>query len=138
MNGGRTRGTDRLISSLRHRSELDGDMRRISSEAGLPTAMGLEQYRKGNYASAFTMLASARDALPMIGGSHAQRDVFERITIDAAIRAGLSEDAERILAERTRKRGALDHFAEQRLEICERMHRASRVMQDERLRATPI
>ena len=71
-------------------------------------------------------------------GSHAQRDVFDRITIDAAIRAGLAEDAETLLKDRTRKRGALDRFAEQRFDLCERMQRASRVMQDERLRATPV
>lgn len=138
LNGGRSMGTERLLQNLDHRAELDGDLRRISSEAGLPAALGLEQYRKGNYASAFTMLSSARDAMPTIGGSHAQRDVFERITIDAAIRAGLAEDAEILLKDRTRKRGALDRFAEQRFDLCERMQRASRVMQDERLRATPV
>ncbi len=137
LSGGRRMGTERLITDLRRRTKEEGDLQRISAEAGLPAAMGLEQYRKGNYASAFTMLSSAREAMPTIGGSHAQRDVFERMTIDAAIRAGLAEDAEKLLKDRTSKRGGLDRFAEQRLEVCDRMQRASLVMQNERLRATP-
>ncbi|QDG74619.1 tetratricopeptide repeat protein [Labrenzia sp. PHM005] len=135
LNGGRRMGADRLLTGLKTRAKLETDIGHISAEAGLPTGLGLEQYRKGNYASAFTLLTSARSNLPMIGGSHAQRDVFERITIDAALRAGLSIEAETLIKDRSRKRGALDRFAEQRLETCEKMRRAEQVMQDERLRA---
>ncbi len=39
------------------------------------------------------------------GGSHAQRDVFERLTIDAGLRAGCLSDAEAMLADRTARRG---------------------------------
>lgn len=138
LNGGRRDGTDRLIADLRRRAAAEGDLQKISMATGLPAALGLEEYRKKNYASAFTLLASARNGLPMIGGSHAQRDVFERITIDAAIRAGLPEDAEVILNDRTSKRGGPDRFAERRLEVCERMQHASSIMQDERLRATSV
>ena len=135
LNGGRRMGADRLLSGLKDRASMETDIGHISSEAGLPTGLGLEQYRKGNYASAFSLLTSARDNLPIIGGSHAQRDVFERITIDAALRAGLSVEAENLLKDRQRKRGALDRFAEQRLEVCDKMQRAEKVMGDENLRA---
>ncbi|WP_289035511.1 tetratricopeptide repeat protein [uncultured Roseibium sp.] len=135
LNGGRRMGAERLLGDLQSRSRQTGDIARISAKAGVPVGLGLEQYRKGNYASAFHMLSSARDELPTIGGSHAQRDVFERITIDAALRAGFAEDAERVLKDRTRKRGAVDHFAEQRFETCEKMRSASKIMLDERLRA---
>lgn len=136
LNGGRRMGADRLLTGLRLRAQSETDLGHVASEAGLPTGLGLEQYRKGNYASAFTLLASARNNLHTIGGSHAQRDVFERITIDAALRAGFSPEAENLLKSRARKRGALDRFAEQRLEICNKMHRAQRVMEDKKLRAT--
>ncbi|MEP2705652.1 MAG: tetratricopeptide repeat protein [Roseibium sp.] len=135
LNGGRRMGADRLLNGLKDRAKMETDIGRISSEAGLPTGLGLEQYRKGNYASAFSLLTSARDNLPIIGGSHAQRDVFERITIDAALRAGLSGEAENLINDRRRKRGALDRFAEQRLEVCDKMQRAEKVMEDENLRA---
>jgi len=135
LNGGRRMGADRLLTGLKERAQHETDIGRISAEAGLPTGLGLEQYRKGNYASAFSLLTSARDNLYSIGGSHAQRDVFERITIDAALRAGFSTEAETIIKSRTNKRGALDRFAEQRLEICGKMQRAEQVMEDEKLRA---
>jgi len=138
LNGGRRMGAERLITGLKARSRGTGDLARISSDAGLPTALGLEQYRKGNYCSAFQLLTSARGDLQMIGGSHAQRDVFERITVDAAIRAGMPEEAEKVLRDRSRKRGALDSFAEQRLQLCDKMLSAARIMEDEKLRAVPI
>jgi hypothetical protein len=43
--------------------------------------------------------------MPLAGGSHAQRDVFERLAIDAGIRAGLLDDAGGMLAARTARRG---------------------------------
>jgi len=136
LNGGRRMGADRLLAGLKARAKSETDMGHIAAEAGLPTGLGLEQYRKGNFASAFTLLTSARDNLYIIGGSHAQRDVFERITIDAALRAGFSLEAENLIKSRTRKRGALDRFAEQRLEICDKMQRAELVMEDKKLKAT--
>lgn len=135
LNGGRRMGAERLMAGLKQRAQLETDIGHVSADAGLPAGLGLEQYRKGNYASAFTLLTSIRNNLHTIGGSHAQRDVFERITIDAGLRAGLSVETENLIKDRVRKRGALDRFAERRLEICERMHRAEKVMQDERLRA---
>ncbi len=136
LNGGRRMGTERLLNGLKERAMGEADLGRITAEAGLPTGLGLEQYRKGNYASAFALLTSARENLHMIGGSHAQRDVFERITIDAALRAGFSSEAENLINSRTRKRGALDRFAEQRLAVCSKMQRAQSVMEDTKLRAT--
>ena len=135
LNGGRRMGADRLLTGLKERAKYETDLGRITAEAGLPTGLGLEQYRKGNFASAFTLLTSSRDNLYMVGGSHAQRDVFERITIDAALRAGFSTEAEVLIKSRSRKRGALDRFAEQRLEVCDKMQRAELVMEDEKLRA---
>ncbi|WP_209016086.1 tetratricopeptide repeat protein [Roseibium sp. RKSG952] len=137
LNGGRRLGAERLLTSLRERALQQGDLARISKHAGVSTGAGLEQYRLGNYASAYTMLTAARGDLFQVGGSHAQRDVFERITIDAALRAGLSDEAEGLLHDRAHKRGAFDSFAERRLAVCERMRKASLIMEDERLRATP-
>ena len=44
------------------------------------------------------------------GGSHAQRDVFERITIDAGLRAGQFAQVETLLADRQAKRGGEDGY----------------------------
>ena len=136
-NGGRNQASDRLLSNLQHRAKLcEGDMRPVAEKAGLPAAMGLEEFRSGNYGTAFRLLTQAQKDLQIIGGSHAQRDVFDRITIDAALRAGLAAEAEATLRARVQSRGALDRFAELRLETCHKMQSAQKVMLDSRLRAT--
>lgn len=137
LNGGRRMGTERLLTSMAQHRAAEGDIGRVSEHPGLATAQGLEQFKKGNYASAFHLLAKARDTLPTIGGSHAQRDVFERITVDAALRAGMPEGAEKLLKDRARKRGGMDTFAETRLATVERMRKASTIMLSQDLRATP-
>jgi hypothetical protein len=56
--------------------------------------------------------------MQLAGGSHAQRDVFERLTIDAGIRAGFLDEAETILGERrARRAGKLDRYASTRLDL---------------------
>ena len=61
---------------------------------------------------AFSYLAKSRDSLQLAGGSHAQRDVFERMTIDAGLRAGNWTQVEAILDDRRAKRGgAEDNYA---------------------------
>ncbi|TFL16269.1 tetratricopeptide repeat protein [Jannaschia formosa] len=75
---------------------------------GLTAARGLEAFGEGDYATAFAQLLAARPSMQAAGGSHAQRDVFERITIDAGIRAGRLAEAERVLADRTARRGGFE------------------------------
>jgi tetratricopeptide (TPR) repeat protein len=135
--GDRREAADRMLASMGAHAEEETDMGRITGRAGLPAALGLEAYGRGNFFSAFRHLDQARPSLRGIGGSHAQRDVFERLAIEAALRAGLAGDAERLLQERLALRGGLDRFAEVRLERAARMRRAVRVMQDEGLRAVP-
>ena len=50
--------------------------------------------------------------MQLAGGSHAQRDVFERMTIDAGIRAGRLSEVSRMLDSRRAQRGgAEDNYA---------------------------
>ncbi|MBO0346527.1 tetratricopeptide repeat protein [Roseibium sp. CAU 1637] len=134
LNGGRRMGAERLLNSMARREADSGDVGRVSSHPGHSAALGLEQFRKGNYGSAFHLLSSARSDMPTIGGSHAQRDVFERMTIDAALRAGLADAAEVILKDRGRKRGGLDQYAETRLATAEKMRSAAKIMLNQDLR----
>lgn len=91
---------------------------RIISDPGLTTAEGLAAYGEGQYAAAFRNLAAAHPRMQSIGGSHAQRDVFERITIDAGMRAGYLAETEALLRERTALRGGVeDAFAAARMEM---------------------
>ncbi|MBF9044115.1 tetratricopeptide repeat protein [Rhodobacterales bacterium HKCCE4037] len=82
---------------------------------GTAAAMGLEAFGEGNYCAAFRGLSKARRHMQLAGGSHAQRDVFERLTIDAGIRAGALCETSAILDERAARRaGREDSFAKSR------------------------
>jgi len=66
-----------------------------------PMALGIAAYGAGDYASAVKALLPVRYSWGAIGGSHAQRDVFQQLLIDAAARAGEWRLARALLAERT-------------------------------------
>lgn len=88
-----------------------GDMQERFGDPGQAVMAGLNAFSEGRYNDAFLNLAAARPTMQTIGGSHAQRDVFERMTIDAGLRAGRAEQAETILAERLAQRaGHEDRF----------------------------
>ncbi|WP_244437517.1 tetratricopeptide repeat protein [Roseivivax isoporae] len=92
------------------------ELGRIAAHPGRAAAEGLCDFGEGLYARAFARLSAARAHMPTMGGSHAQRDVFERITVDAGLRAGQLDAVAAILAERTQLRaGRADSFAESRM-----------------------
>ena len=65
-------------------------------------------HRRGDYGRAVDLLYPARGSIRRIGGSHAQRDFFMKMLIDAAVKAGRVEIARSLLGERlaTRPRNA--------------------------------
>ncbi|MDP9967933.1 hypothetical protein J2W37_005686 [Variovorax paradoxus] len=54
----------------------------------VPAARGLAAHARGDFASAVEGLGSALPRLVEIGGSHAQRDLFEQVYLDALMRIG--------------------------------------------------
>jgi len=54
----------------------------------VPAARGLVAHARGDFASAVEGLGSALPRLVEIGGSHAQRDLFEQVYLDALMRIG--------------------------------------------------
>ncbi|SFE66394.1 tetratricopeptide repeat protein [Roseivivax sediminis] len=106
----------RLAARIAARGDGTTETGRIAAHPGVAAAEGLAAFGEGQYASAFARLVAARAHMRTIGGSHAQRDVFERITVDAGLRAGCHEAVAAILAERTALRsGRADAFAESRM-----------------------
>ena len=100
---------------LRNREEGDAVMR----NPGIALARELRAFRDGAWRPAFASLATGRAALQRIGGSHAQRDVFERLTIEAAIRSGAYLSARQLIEQRTRARGFPDAFGQARSRLVE-------------------
>ena len=54
----------------------------------VPAARGLHAHARGDFAAATAGLGAALPELVTIGGSHAQRDLFEQVYLDALIRCG--------------------------------------------------
>lgn len=105
--GGKRDDAVRLLMGRIHRDAKANqvEMDRRMAAPGLSAAAGLEAFGEADFTTAFFNLSRARSSMQLAGGSHAQRDVFERLTIDAGIRAGFLDEAERILRDRLRKRG---------------------------------
>ena len=120
IGGGRETATRRMarrfLADAQH--ENADEMTARMAEPGLAAARGLEAFGEGDYKTAFVNLKRARGTMQLAGGSHAQRDVFERLTVDAALRAGSIDSAEALLTERARLRaGRHDRFAATRLDL---------------------
>jgi len=111
----REQGTSALLTRFSDDGQRHGEMGEVFADPGVSAATGLNAFAEGRYADAFTHLAAARPNMQIVGGSHAQRDVFERITIDAGLRAGQYDQTEAILTHRlVRRGGAEDSFAASR------------------------
>ncbi|MEL6451492.1 MAG: tetratricopeptide repeat protein [Pseudomonadota bacterium] len=113
-------GRDDAQAAMRTRFAVDGarqgEMPARVADPGKAALAGLNAFAEGRYDAAFQDLAAARPTMQTIGGSHAQRDVFERMTIDAGLRAGLVDATEALIEERiARRAGAVDRFAATRL-----------------------
>ena len=76
----------------------------IAAETGRALCEGLVAYRAGDWTTTVERLAPLRGRLARIGGSHAQRDLFTQILVDAAARAGRLPLARAILSECTAAR----------------------------------
>lgn len=120
VGGNRDAAVGRMMTRLKRDARRTSmtEMQARVAHPGLAAASGLEAFGEGDYRRAFLDLGQARRSMQMIGGSHAQRDVFERLTIDAGIRAGFLDEAETMLRERTGLRaGRLDSYAATRLDL---------------------
>ncbi|AMJ60398.1 tetratricopeptide repeat protein [Bosea sp. PAMC 26642] len=89
--------------------------RREAARSGALAAFGLIAFHEGDYAEAARLLGGARSGLVAIGGSHAQRDLFEQAYIESLLRSGSHDRANAILSERLARRGGSNLFAARRL-----------------------
>ncbi|HEY0314912.1 MAG TPA: tetratricopeptide repeat protein [Sphingomonas sp.] len=67
------------------------------ADAALPLADGLLAHARGDFATAAERIGAALPALQSIGGSHAQRDLFDLLLVDAQLRSGAIAQAQQAL-----------------------------------------
>lgn len=93
------KSTSQLVQS----PSATGDTAKAIKDVGLQLMHAMVAHDEGRYGAAVDTLSSIRYGLVQIGGSNAQRDVFDLLLLDSAIRSGDEKHrrvAEALLAER--------------------------------------
>lgn len=95
---------DAMIERIAEWADRDTTQGHVVRSVGLDVAEGLRAHRRGDYAACLDRLDSARYRWDPLGGSHAQRDVFEIVMLDAARRSGQTDRTARLFRERTARK----------------------------------
>lgn len=88
----------------------------VTQQATVPVCEGLLACAEGRFDDAADILYEMRDGLSPMGASHAQRDIFQQVMIDAVMRAGRTDTARSLLEERRQQRPGSD-WAQKRLDM---------------------
>lgn len=94
---GRPQAEALLESVRRHAQRAPSFSRPAWQEVALPGCEGLYAYARGDYERAWDRLAAVVPRMREAGGSHAQRDLFDQILLDAAFRSGRLTAAQQML-----------------------------------------
>ena len=97
-------GADAFVASARQSAADTGTQPRVMKEIGADLCGAVIDYRRGEFGKVVDALLPRRAILRNIGGSHAQRDLFEKMLILAALADGRKTVAAELLAERARGR----------------------------------
>ncbi|KAM4618155.1 tetratricopeptide repeat protein 38 [Polymixia lowei] len=81
--------SQRLLEGLRETAKEPGDnyQHQLVGTIGMPMCQALVEYDQGNYGGAVELLHPVRYRMAEIGGSDAQRDVFNQLLIHAAMKS---------------------------------------------------
>ncbi len=90
----------RHLASLACFAQSDDDNALRVREHVLPVCTAIESFYAGDYHRTIELLCPRKDSLVPIGGSHAQRDVFHLVLLEAALRAGRYDLARTLASER--------------------------------------
>ncbi|KAM4882978.1 tetratricopeptide repeat protein 38 isoform 2-T3 [Thomomys bottae] len=87
LGGGDSKTTEELLTTLKEASEDPGEncQHLLARDVGLPLCQALVETENGNPDRALELLLPIRYRIVEIGGSNAQRDVFNQLLIHAAL-----------------------------------------------------
>ena len=132
LGGGRLDDARRQVAAIEADAEaspIGATNRSASAIAGAPAARALLAFAEQRYDDVVGHLLPVRRQLQCFGGSHAQRDAFQRTLVEAAIRGGNHQLADGLLRERLAIRPT-GEFALARVQRLAAAHAAGRT--DER------
>ncbi len=103
--GGQQDELSALIEGMEKRIETAPKLTQdVWGNVATPAAKAFVSYAKGDYSKCLSLLAPARSQLQRIGGSHAQRDLFEQVWIDSLLKAKRKSEAVELLEARLKFR----------------------------------
>jgi hypothetical protein len=80
---------EELLEAVRQRAAKAAPaVREVWRDVALPACEGLYAHARGDFDGAWRHLGAAMPRMMEAGGSHAQRDLFEMLLLDAAIKSG--------------------------------------------------
>lgn len=89
---------DTLLAAIRRASQEAPDhVREAWRAVALPAAEGLLAQARGDHETAVGRLGQALPRMIELGGSHAQRDLFEQVLLDSLVRTGRLTQAQQML-----------------------------------------
>ena len=95
---GRLEAARTLLANIeRHALRQNGAQAAVWQRVCAPAARGLLAHAQGDHPTAVEALGHALPRLVEIGGSHAQRDLFAQIHLDALVRSGHAAGAQHVL-----------------------------------------
>ena len=87
-----------LLHAVRRIAESTAPgVREVWQDVALPACEGLYAHARGHVDAAWRHLCPAMPRLIEAGGSHAQRDLFEQVLLDAAVKSGRLVQAQQML-----------------------------------------
>jgi len=91
------RVTEMLLSMQAYAKTVKPYIKKTWAEVALPAARGMTAHAKGDWVRAIAQLRPTLPRLYEVGGSHAQRDLFEQVYLDAWVRAEQNQHNHRCL-----------------------------------------
>nr|XP_057943254.1 tetratricopeptide repeat protein 38 isoform X2 [Doryrhamphus excisus] len=84
-----TGASQRLLEGLQELAKTPGDnyQHELAGPVGVPVCQALMEYQGGNYGQAVELMYPVRYRMVEMGGSDAQRDVFNQLLIHAALKS---------------------------------------------------
>ena len=87
-----------LMQAIEDRASDTGQHDHIAwRDVALPAARGILAHAQADWSTAVSQMARALPRMAECGGSHAQRDLFEQIHLDALVRDGRVSSAQQVL-----------------------------------------
>lgn len=80
---------DQLMEAIKDKAETAAGFEKVAwSQVAVPAACGMLAHARGDHQTAIRELGTALPRMAETGGSHAQRDLFEQLLLDAHLKSG--------------------------------------------------